>query len=104
MYFLPSFLPNDWDLAEINEENHQVEFIRIDMGYQLKISYEPTGNPGKPYVIFSAHTQNPNYSGNFKQLNIDSWAETPQEAIEKCIKVMCRINRKFDKRLPFGNH
>lgn len=100
MFFLPPFLPNDWDLAEFDEENNFIEFIRIDNDYLLVVSYNPTENPSNPYIIFSAQTKISADQMDYSQLNIDSMAKNPQEAIEKCIKVMHRINQKHNRTHP----
>lgn len=93
--YLPSTLPQNWVLAENDQENEYVEFLGFDKELLVSIMAQPADNPNEPYFLCLSQLKGMVGRYDFESLDWPEWHKDEESAVQSAIKLMEWINQNY---------
>ena len=93
--YLPSTLPQNWVLAEIDQENEYIEFLGYDEELLVSIMAQPADNPDEPYFLCLSQLKGMVGRYDFESLDWPEWHIDEESAVQSAIKLMEWINQNY---------
>jgi len=93
--YLPSTLPQNWVLAEIDQENEYIEFLGFDEELLVSIMAQPAENPQEPYFLCLSQLKGIVGRYDFESLDWPEWHPDAESAVLSAIKLMEWINQNY---------
>jgi hypothetical protein len=93
--YLPPTLPENWDLAEIDQENEYIEFLGFDEELLVSIMAQPADNPEEPYILCLSQLKGMVGRYDFESLDWPEWYPNEELAVKSAIRLMEWINQNY---------
>lgn len=101
--YLPPSLPQNWVLAEIDQENNYIEFLGFDEELLVFIIAQTEDNPKEPYFLCLSQLQGMVGRYDFDSLEWPEWHPNEESAVQSAIKLMDWINQNYQNIDPVSN-
>ncbi|MCR9082014.1 MAG: hypothetical protein NXH89_06325 [Cyclobacteriaceae bacterium] len=93
--YLPPTLPDNWKLAEIDQENDYIEFLGFDEELLVSIIAQPADNPEEPYFLCLSQLKGMLGRYDFDSLDWPEWHTNEEMAVRSAINLMEWINQNY---------
>jgi hypothetical protein len=99
---LPESLPENWIIAELDEDYEYLEFLGFDGEFLISIMPHPEENPSLPYFLTLSQLKGILGRYDFDNLVWPVWHGNPAEAVRSAVELMEWINRNYGSFIPLA--
>lgn len=97
---LPASLPENWIIAELDEDNEYLEFLGFDGEFLISLMHHPEENPSLPYFLTLSQLKGILGRYDFESLEWPEWHSNPAEAVRSAVELMLWMNRNYGSFIP----
>lgn len=98
--YLPDVLPENWMLADLDEENGYLEFLGYEGEFLVSVMEHSNENPKNPYFLNLSQMKGILSRFDFESLEWQEWYPTAEEALESALKLIVWINQNYAEFVP----
>lgn len=102
MYFnhLPAELPENWIIAEIDEENSYIEFLGFNEEFLISIMKDTYESPEEPFHLVMNPLKGMLSRYEFDQLDWPEWFKYEKQAVQSALDLMNWMNQNYQNFAP----
>lgn len=97
---LPASLPENWIIAELDEDYEYLEFLGFDGEFLISLMPHPEENPSLPYFLTLSQLKGIIGRYEFEDLEWPEWHGNPAEAVRSAVELMEWMDRNYGSFAP----
>lgn len=97
---LPASLPENWIIAELDEDYEYLEFLGFDGEFLISLMPHPEESPSLPYFLTLSQLKGILGRFDFEDLEWPEWHANPAEAVRSAVDLMEWMNQNYGSFIP----